>query len=178
MTVRDVPGQHAAHWHDPPSVPAPAGPRRLRQECLPRRTPGHHGRGAGSAPSACHGDCHRRLAGRTAPAAPGGLAPRPCQSPHPDLPALPPSQPSFPRKREATSPRSNGGTTGGLRTGNPRYALPCSHRPAIPTHHPPSASCHPGTAPPAVLLHRVYGLLTPTPITRPAPACPPKTNLS
>ena len=62
--------------------------------------PGHHGRGAGSAPSACHGERHRRLAGRPTPAAPGGLAPRPCQPPHPDLPTLPPHRLVIPAPTE------------------------------------------------------------------------------
>ena len=53
-----------------------------------------------------------------------GVLPRvPCQSPHPDLPAFPPSHPSFPRKRESMSPRSNGGTTGGPRTGHPHLVI-------------------------------------------------------
>ena len=152
------------------------------------RTPRHHGQGAGSASSACRTYRHRALAGRPAPAAPGSLAPCPCQSPHPDLSAhpprhrpeprqaRPPSQPSFlfppssfPRKRESTSPRCNGGTTGGLRTGNLRCVFPHFSVPITP-HHPPSASCHPGTAPPAVLLHRGHGLPTPPPPRTPAAA--------
>ena len=40
------------------------------------------------------------LAGRPAPAAPGSLAPRPCQSPHPDLPALPPHRLVIPAPTE------------------------------------------------------------------------------
>ena len=40
--------------------------------------------------------------------------------------------------------------------------------------HPSSASCHPGSAPPAVLLHRVYGLFPSASLPRPAPARPPK----
>ena len=79
----------------------------------------------------------------------------------------PPS--SFPLSRESTSPRSNGGTTGGLRTGNPPSVLPHSHLPTIPLHHPSSASCRPGTAPPAVLLPRVYGPPPPTPLPRTPP---------
>ena len=67
----------------------------------------------------------------------------------------PPSQPSFPRTREPPSPRRNGGTTGG----------------PAPVH-PPSASCHPGPAPPAVLLHRGHGLPTPPLPRTPAVARP------
>ena len=40
----------------------------------------------------------------------------------------------------------------------------------VPPHHPSSAFCHPSTAPPAVLLHRVYGLLATAPIAR-TPHC-------
>ena len=96
---------------------------------------------------------------------------RPCQSPHPDLLASPPYQPSFPRKREATSPRSNGGTTGGLRTGNLRCVFPHFSVP-ITLLNPSSATCHPSTAPPAALLHRGQGLPTP-PLPRTPHAYPP-----
>ena len=41
---------------------------------------------------------------------------------------------SFPRKRESTSPRNNGGSTGGLRTGNPRSVFPSAHLPTFPLH--------------------------------------------
>ena len=69
---------------------------------------------------------HHSLAGPREPAAPGLSIPHHRHSQHPHLltippsqQSFPPSQPSFPRKREPTSPRSNGGTTGGLRTGIP-----------------------------------------------------------
>ena len=75
-------------------------------------------------------------------------------------------------------PVATGGPPGGYAPAT-RVTHSHAHTDLLSQHTtPPSASCHPGTAPPAVLLHRVYGLLTPTPITRPAPACPPKTNLS
>ena len=77
------------------------------------------------------------------------------------------TQPSFPLSRESTSPRCYGGATGGLRTGNPRRVFPHFPVPITPLN-PSSASCHPGTAPPAVLLHRGHGLLPPAPLTRPA----------
>ena len=64
-------------------------------------------------------------------------------------------------------PRSNGGTTGGLRTGHLRCVLPTPH----PPHHPSSASCHPSTAPSTVLLHRVYGPPPPPPLPRPTASC-------
>ena len=152
-TTARAPGQHRLRAAPIATVPSPAGLPRLRQ---------------------------------------GSLAPRPCQSPHPDLPALPPrhrphppharppSQPSFPlppasfpRKRESTSPCSNGRTTGGLRTGNLRCVFPHFSVPITP-HHPSSASCHPGTAPPAVLLHRGHGLPTPPPPAHPRSRPPPR----
>ena len=49
-----------------------------------------------------------------------------------------------------------------------------SHLPAIPLHHPSSASRHTGADPPAAC-HRGHGLPTPTPFARPAPARPPTT---
>ena len=51
---------------------------------------------------------------------------------------------------------------------------PRSHLPAIPLHHPSSASCHAGADPPAAC-HRGHGLPTATPFARPAPARPPTT---
>ena len=73
--------------------------------------------------------------------------------------------------RESGNPRppvAFGGTTGGLRTGNLRCVLPNPHPPTIPPSHPPSASCYPGTAPPAALLHRGHRLPPPAPRPRPA----------
>ena len=43
------------------------------------------GRGTATAPPECRTHRHRGLAGRPTPAVPGGLAPQPCQSPHPNL---------------------------------------------------------------------------------------------
>ena len=87
------------------------------------------GRGAGSASSARHGERHRRLAGRPAPAAPGGLAPQPCQSPHPHPLALPPRHhphPHYGLPMLSTVPPPRGGTTGGLHTGSPPRLRPPS----------------------------------------------------
>ena len=104
------------------------------------------------------------IATRPAPAAPGELASHPCHSQHPDLPA----------------PLPSGGTTGGP---VPLYPLPWSLLRGragegatirLP-HHPPSASCHPGSAPTAVLLHRGHGLPSAPPLPRPARGSPPKT---
>ena len=77
-----------------------------------------------------------------------------------------PTNPSSPMLRP--SPCAAGGPQGGL--DHPR-----SHRPAIPlpAHHPSSASCHPGTGPPAVLLHRRHGLPPPAPLPRSAHGRPP-----
>ena len=63
---------------------------------------------------------------------------------------------SFPRKRESINRPSQVGR---------RW----SHLPANPLHHLSSASCHPSTALPAVLLHRVYGPPPPTPLPRTPP---------
>ena len=133
---------------------------------------------------------HRTLAGPREPAAPGTSIPHHCHSRQPHLSALPPSQPSFPRKRESMSPRWYGGTTGGRRTGNPRHVLPSTHLLAIPLHHPSRASthhgsnrgasfttdgrqcasCHPGTDPPVT--HHGHGRLAPNP-----PPCPTASSL-
>ena len=68
LTVRAPPS-----WHRVPTYPWPLWPgRRVRTVRVPWQSP----------PSP------RRPA---APAAPGGLAPHPCQSPHPDLPTHPPT---------------------------------------------------------------------------------------
>ena len=141
-TTAGAPGHHRLSAAPIATAPLPAGVRRLRQGVLPR-----------------------------VPANPRTLiylAIPPTQPSFPLPPSsFPPSQSSFPRKRESTSPRCYGGTTGGLRTGHLRCVLPNPHLPTIPPHHPSSASCRPSTAPPAVLLHRVYGLLATAPIARP-----------
>ena len=215
MAVRVPPRGHRVLTYPRPPRPG----RRVSIVCVPWRLP----------PSSCR---------PANPAAPGGLAPRPCQSPHPDLPthpphrphphqALPLSQPSFPRKRGIHVPLVlTGGPQGGYAPATrpiPLSFLPSgssasSLRPNPPTtprpttgrrtdshslpgkgpgdrskphhtwHHtrphisaaaacqrlglrlviPPCASCHPSTAPPAALLHRGHGLLTPAPLPRPA----------
>ena len=71
----------SAAWHDRPR----ATPRAPGADVPPATAAG-----GTSASSECRGNRHRRLAGRPAPAAPGNLAPHPCHSQHPDLPALPP----------------------------------------------------------------------------------------
>ena len=82
--------------------------------------------------------------------------------------------------RESGNPRppvATGGLPGGYA---PATRPPCSHTPTYRpshSHHLSSASCHPSTAPPAVLLHRVYGPPPPTPRPRPAvPRCPLPTD--
>ena len=157
---RPYPCQHGRGAATP--TPGPSG-----TGC--RRTPGQHGRGAGSALSACHGERHRACAGRPAPAAPGGLAPHPCQSPHPDLLVFllhhlviaacsaiqPPAQ-----CRPTPCPLP--------------WSLLRGRAGEGATTHPPSASCHPSAAPPAVVLHRVFGLFTPAPRPRPTHGRRPK----
>ena len=112
---------------------------------------------ANSSPSECRTHRHRTLAGRTAPAAPGNLAPHSCHSQHPDLPALPLHRfviaacaASHPLPRSKLQGRAGEGAT------------------TRPPHHQPSASCHPGPAPAAVLLHRGHGRPPPAPLPRPA----------
>ena len=166
------------------------------QHCLRAapRAPGHE-RGAGSALSECL--AAQRAAGRdrlsAALRAPGADVPLATTARAPGqhrlraapiatvpspaglrrlrqgvLPCVPanPRTPIYPH-----SPRCYGGTTGGLRTGNP--CCVCPHFPVpITLLNPSSASCHPGTVPPAVLLRRVYGLPTP-PLPRTSHAYPP-----
>ena len=78
-------------------------------------------------------DDHCPLAGLHEPAAPGSLAPRRCHFPHPYPLAIPP------KHREQS-----------------HCVLPRSRRLAILLRHPSSASCHPGTDPPAAS-HRGHG---------------------
>ena len=171
-TTARAPGQHCLS-----AAPRAPGHERHRWPLRPQRAASHHRPSA--APIA------------TVPL-PAGVH-RLCQGFLPRVPANPrtliyPHSDRLNRhsrfRGESTSPRSNGGTTGGLRTGNLRCVLPNPHPPTIPhhplvipakagiqafpPHHPSSASCRPSTAPPAALLHRVYGLPSPPPLPRPS----------
>ena len=100
------------------------------------RAPGQHRLRA-------NGDRHRRLAGRPTPAAPGGLAPRPCQSPHPDLPTLPPHRLVIPAPTEIRACAHQ----------RRRGATCCARPPAARgghrgTNHPSRSSPHPANPDP------------------------------
>ena len=144
--------------------------------CATLKAPGadvpldHHGRGAGSAPSACHGERHRRLAGRPTPAVPGRLAPHSCQSPHPNSLTCPPRLHPHPHYRlpRYPVPLHRGGATGGPAPSPLSKCWRGAGGEALRPHHPPSASCHPSTTPAAALLHRGRGLSATPPLPRPA----------
>ena len=140
-----LPSHHLPSAAPIATVPLPAGVHRLCQGFLPRvpanpRTLIY--------PHSDRLNRHSRFRGNPRPPVAtgglqGGYAPATCVA-YSQIPTRLLSRPtasSFPRKREAT------------------HSQP---------HQPSSASCRPSTAPPAALLHRVYGLPSPPPLPRPS----------
>ena len=159
-----------APGHDVPLATAAGAPghgRPCAAQLVPDHYWSHHAPMAppGSRTGARRHVCayrHHSLAGPREPTAPGSLAPRPCHSQHPHLPAIPP------KRREP-----------------PRPALPRSHLLAIPLHHPSSASTHHGSNRGASFTtdrrqrasrHPCHRLLPPPPLPRPAAARPRATT--
>ena len=158
-----------APGHDVPLATAAGAPGHGRP-CAAQLVPDHYWstRAYGAAASRTGARRHvcayrrRSVAGPREPAAPDTSH---CHSPHPYLPAIPPIRPEKPRRvlHAATYPQSR------RNAAHPPCELPSTHLPALPLHYPSSASCHPGSAPPAVLLHCVYGLPPPALLRAPPP---------
>ena len=147
-TMARAPGLYRLSAAPIATAPSPAGLRRLRQAVLPR-----------------------------VPANPRTLIYSPA---HQDTALtrhrVPPRHQirAIPRKQESTPLYMvERGRWRGTERGPP--SLPAVEREA--TNYPPSASCRPSTAPPAVLLHRVYGLLATAPIAR-TPHCTGRGHIS
>ena len=177
-TTAGAPGQHRlraakkAPGHGRP-LAAPPAARHDRPVAIPK-APGRDVPPASTAGAPGH-DRPRAvaiatapLAGRPTPAAPAGLAPHPCQSPHPDLLAFPPHRLVIAAQAAIQPPIT--------------VSRACKHSPPLQMlergpggeahpHQPPSASCQPSPAPTAVVLHRAHGPLCTTPRPRP-PAAP------
>ena len=154
MAVRVPPRGHRVLTY--PALPQRR--RRVSTVCVPWRTP----------PSPCR------------PAS-TGCARRACPTP---LPIPAPSPTCTPTKTLSTPTPGTAALPGttkqsrASRNSDLRLELPFPSGEGLglggKRHHPPSASCHPSTAPPAALLHRVYGLPAQPPLPRAPPPLLPR----